>query len=100
MAEERFSFVGRKLSYLGGNGPLPPAYVVLVHELRITNDQMSNSWRAVARMARDRLVASNPEEINAILPVRSPSRVTRRHNIDPYLALVPSPILPGAASTV
>ena len=33
------------------------------------NDQMSNSWRAVAKMARDRLVASNPEEISTILPV-------------------------------
>ncbi|KAF9647421.1 hypothetical protein BDM02DRAFT_3098171 [Thelephora ganbajun] len=30
---------------------------------------MSNSWRAIARMTRDRLVASNPEEISAILPL-------------------------------
>ena len=44
---------------------------------------MSNSWRAIARMARDRLVASNPEEISTILPVCLPSRITYHHYVNP-----------------
>ena len=37
-------------------------------------------------MARDRLVASNPEEISKILPVRPPSRSTTNH----HLTLLPT----------
>lgn len=31
---------------------------------------MTNSWRALARMARDRIVTTNPEELSLILGVR------------------------------
>jgi len=30
---------------------------------------MMNSWRALARMARDRIVTTNPEELSLILGV-------------------------------
>lgn len=30
---------------------------------------MSNSWRALAKMARDRIVASDPEDLGRILDV-------------------------------
>lgn len=30
---------------------------------------MSNSWRALAKMARDRIVASDPEDLERILDV-------------------------------
>jgi hypothetical protein len=32
--------------------------------------KMTNSWRAIARMARDRLVSANPEDLPLILSVR------------------------------
>ena len=50
-----------------------------------------NSWRALARMARDRIVASHPEDLTTILGV-SPFR--RKVFSDTYsvaAALVPSP---------
>lgn len=41
-----------------------------VHHRELTGgDQMTNSWRAIARMARDRLVSANPEDLPLILSV-------------------------------
>lgn len=42
--------------------------------------QMTNSWRALARMARDRMVGTNPEDVPLILSVRSHATPRTSHS--------------------
>lgn len=38
---------------------------------------MTNNWRALARMARDRIVSANPSETELILNVSMTQHITR-----------------------
>lgn len=58
---------------------------------------MTNSWRALARMARDRLVTTDPSNLAAVLNVRAhplDSAKAERQMLQPALAsssIVPCP---------
>ena len=56
---------------------------------------MTNSWRALARMARDRLVASDPTDLTLVLGVGF-SKAPLFHHGDNnrfYLALASAPVM-------
>jgi hypothetical protein len=59
---------------------------------------MTNSWRALARMARDRIVQADPEDLSLVLNARiiPPHSVPFRPSLTnlPKTALVPPPVLP------
>jgi hypothetical protein len=38
---------------------------------------MTNSWRALARMARDRIVQADPEDLTVVLNARLPPSSTQ-----------------------
>lgn len=59
MATKRFSYIGRESQRISS----------VEHDVMI-KFQMTNSWRALARMARDRIVTSDPSDLTLILGVR------------------------------
>ena len=54
---------------------------------------MTNSWRALARMARDRLVKSDPADLTLILGVSSSYSWAKKHIIYHFTALAPAPVM-------
>ena len=55
---------------------------------------MTNSWRALARMARDRIVQANPEDVTLVLDARTPSPSSSLTSNLLTTILVPPPLLP------